>query len=374
LNANKSKNLVSATNVSANTSDPTQLSCTPLFDHPDDVTVVTLNVSMPPPVLCSFANAMNAVTIARDHAIADTGATSIFIMEGVDVVNKRIATSPLQINLPDGKQVRSSHICDMAIPGLPTILTGYIVPSLTVASLIGIRPLCKAGCQVVFDDNKCDVRFNGNLILRGYKDPSTDLWTLPIRPNVCATPGQTVLPRSGPCLDRAPHSAQAMSMPVTLASFTHSVRTRVNAVKFSHQSLCSPKISSLLKAARRGFLEGCPNMTEVLILKYLNPSAATAKGHMKRPRHGIRSTCPKESAGPNNPPRAAVPEAPPVLPDVNPPPAAVHVAPPVLPVIHIPLAPLLVPRGPHLILDDDAHSFANIFCFGVFADRQSGIV
>ena len=218
MNANKCKNLVSATTVSANTSDPTQLSCTPSFDHPDDVTVVTLNVLMPPPVLCSFANAMNAVTIARDHAIADTGATSIFIMEGVDVVNKRIATSPLQINLPDGKQVRSSHICDIAIPGLPTILTGHIVPSLTVASLIGIRPLCKAGCQVVFDDNKCNVRFNGNLILRGYKDPSTDLWTLPIRPNVCATPGQTVLPRSGPCLDCAPHSAQALSMPVALGA------------------------------------------------------------------------------------------------------------------------------------------------------------
>jgi hypothetical protein len=34
-------------------------------------------------------------------------------------------------------------------------------------------------------------------------------------------------------------------------------------------------------------------MKETLILKYLNPSTATAKGHMKRPRQGIRSTNPK---------------------------------------------------------------------------------
>ena len=95
---------------------------------------------------------VNAVTIGRDHAIADTGATSIFIMDGVDVVNKRIAPTPLTINLPDGKKVKSSHVCDVTIPGLPTILLGHIVPSLTVASLIGIRPLCKAGCTVVFDD------------------------------------------------------------------------------------------------------------------------------------------------------------------------------------------------------------------------------
>ncbi len=73
-------------------------------------------------------------------------------MEGVDVVNKRIATTPLTINLPDGTKVKSSHVCDIEIPGLPTILVGHIVPSLTVASLIGIHPLCKAGCTVVFDD------------------------------------------------------------------------------------------------------------------------------------------------------------------------------------------------------------------------------
>ena len=32
---------------------------------------------------------MNALTIESTHAIADTGATSIFIMENADVVNKR---------------------------------------------------------------------------------------------------------------------------------------------------------------------------------------------------------------------------------------------------------------------------------------------
>jgi hypothetical protein len=39
----------------------------------------------------------------------------------------------------------------------------------------------------------------------------------------------------------------------------------------------------------------CPNINdnEKLILKYLNPSPATAKGHMKRPHHGIQSTTPK---------------------------------------------------------------------------------
>ncbi len=55
------------------------------------------------------------------------------------------------------------------------ILTGHIVPSLKIASLIGIQTLCKAGCKVVFDDKKCEVIYNKKVILTGSKDPSTDL-------------------------------------------------------------------------------------------------------------------------------------------------------------------------------------------------------
>ena len=232
------------------------------------------------------AEHLNAMTIATSHAIADTGATSIFVMEGVDVDNKRVALKPLTICLPDGRKVHSTHECDINIPGLPTCLTGHSVPHLAVASLIGIRPLCKAGCTVTFDDNKCDVIFQGNVILRGYKDAATDLWTLPLTADAM----QTARPRPAPIVDRALHDAAPLHPGMDIATFTHSIKTRANGVKFAHQSLCSPKISTLLKAVRKGFLRGCPNMTEKLILKYLNPSPATSKGHMKRPRHGIRST------------------------------------------------------------------------------------
>ena len=79
-----------------------------------------------------------------------------------------------------------------------------------------------------------------------------------------------------------------------LATFTHSVRTRANTAKFAYQSLCNSKISSLMKAMRHGFLKGCHNLTPELVTKYLSPSPATAKGHMKQPTQGIRSTREKE--------------------------------------------------------------------------------
>jgi hypothetical protein len=84
---------------------------------------------------------------------------------------------------------------------------------------------------------------------------------------------------------------------------------------------------------------------------------------MKRPRHGIKSTRPKQKNGPILP-QAPIPQ----------------IAPPVLPLF----APEVIPAypgpahgmqpGPNVIADDGDKSIANIFCFGAFADKNSGIV
>ena len=205
--------------------------------------------------------------------------------------------------------VRSTHVCDYKIPGLPTLLEGHIVPELTVALLISIRVLCKAGCIVIFTDTMCSVKYGGKFILRGYKDPSTDLWILPITPDKVRRQRRLQTSLGEDCVNNAAKSTQSQAGPCMahalqypmpsdeiapilpeMATFTHSVRTRANAVKFAYQLLCNPKISSLMKAMRRGFLKGCPNLNSELVVKYLNPSPATAKGHMKRPKQGIRST------------------------------------------------------------------------------------
>jgi hypothetical protein len=117
-------------------------------------------------------------TIDTHHAVADTGATSILVMKDTPMKNIRPTTNPLNINLPDGTIVKSTHMCNLEIPGLPHVIEGHIVLELTVASLVGIQILCKLGCTVVFTDTACYVCYQGKLILTGYKDPSTDLWVL----------------------------------------------------------------------------------------------------------------------------------------------------------------------------------------------------
>ncbi len=204
-------------------------------------------------------------SIDVSHGIADIGATLVFVQDGVPVVNKQPAKNPLTVNLPDGRQVQSTCTCDAMVPGLPSPLVGHIVPNLATASLFGIRPLCNAGCIVVFHIDWVEVWYNGKLILIGPRNLLTNLWTFPFTMKKCNMTIPPALPQ--PIMPDHP----------AIALFMHSIRTRMNAVQFSHQLLGNPQISTLLKAVRCGFLNGCPNISEQLVLKYLNPSPATAK-------------------------------------------------------------------------------------------------
>jgi hypothetical protein len=231
--ANKCKNLVSAYFL-----DSTDVIKVINAADNDDVTIVTSNLAakssqkeqLQPTSLAALAKILfgnpklqylNAITIATNLAVTDMGATSIFVTDGVDVENKRLATKPLTVNLPDGRKIKSTHVCNIKIPGLPVILMGHIIPDLKIASLIGIRPLCKVGCKVIFDNEKCDVVCEGNIILQGYKDPTTDLWTLPItKKGMRTTPSQNNLPQPCTRIGHAPHPPMAQQ---ERALFLHSV-------------------------------------------------------------------------------------------------------------------------------------------------------
>jgi hypothetical protein len=97
-------------------------------------------------------------------------------------------------------------------------------------------------------------------------------------------------------------------------------------------------------------------MSKKLILKYLSASPATAKGHMKRPRHGIQSTTPKRKDSLTDQPPNMMPE-----------------------LLILALLPMQLvvhdPNMPDLIRDEDNNeTIANVFCFGAFADKHSGAV
>ncbi len=94
------------------------------------------------------------------------------------MLNERVMTNLLRITLPDRSMVRLTHLCDIVLLGLPQVLIGHIIPTLSVVSLMGIRALCNARCTVVFDKTKCYIICAGHCILHVCKDPASNLWAL----------------------------------------------------------------------------------------------------------------------------------------------------------------------------------------------------
>jgi hypothetical protein len=52
---------------------------------------------------------MQHIDIDVSLGIADTGATSVFVQDSILVVNKQPAKNLLTVNLPDERQVKSTH-------------------------------------------------------------------------------------------------------------------------------------------------------------------------------------------------------------------------------------------------------------------------
>ena len=69
---------------------------------------------------CEQANqvTMQQSLHSDNSALSDSGASSHFIADGANVINKQIDRNPIIITLPDGATLQSTHTCNVNIPWL----------------------------------------------------------------------------------------------------------------------------------------------------------------------------------------------------------------------------------------------------------------
>jgi hypothetical protein len=169
------------------------------------------------------------------------------------------------------------------------------------------------------------------IVLRGYKDPTTNLWNLPLtNKEIVTTTPEEVLRSPNSAHMMLSHHVEHAKMPihhamvpeqpspcvifgrpqdqnnptttwsckgrapcnpiVETAGFFYAQTTKANNVKIAHQSFCNPPIASLLKAINAGFLKRALHLDTHMVQNNLFASPATSKGQMKQPCKGIWST------------------------------------------------------------------------------------
>ena len=149
------------------------------------------NVPLPPSIH-NFWEATNSETVINasnikivvDMAVEDSGATGHFLLPGTKFSNMKISKKNLTINLPDGTPLKSTHTCEIDVPRLlKCSRRAHVVPGIIHTSLISIKLLTDAGCNVFYDTHEFRVYFRNKIVWAGFKESTTGLWVLLISTN-----------------------------------------------------------------------------------------------------------------------------------------------------------------------------------------------
>ena len=103
----------------------------------DDNTVVTEN--------CSSSK------MRTTYGLLDSGTTNHFLALESVCTNKHKTTKAINITIPNGSQISSTHECKINWPNITcSSRNAHIVPALHDKDLISVVKLCNHGCNIVF--------------------------------------------------------------------------------------------------------------------------------------------------------------------------------------------------------------------------------
>ena len=102
---------------------------------------------------------------SNSSAIADTGCTGNFLLISSPSTNKRIAATGINVNLPNGEKIQSTHTCLLDLPQLPLAARkAHIFPGLASNALLSIGMLCDNGCDAIFTSTNVTIRHGNSTI------------------------------------------------------------------------------------------------------------------------------------------------------------------------------------------------------------------
>jgi hypothetical protein len=117
-----------------------------------------------------------------DTAILDSGCTSNFLSAAAPYSDKQAAHVPLNVNMPNGTTIQSSHTCNLLLTDLPPqARQAHILPCLVHNSLISVGQLCDNGCSVTFTQDQVTVSKNEKCVMYGSRDPKPRLWQVDLK-------------------------------------------------------------------------------------------------------------------------------------------------------------------------------------------------
>jgi hypothetical protein len=149
---------------------------------------------------------------------------------------------------PGGTSMRTTHAMGLLLQKLPpNARMAHCLPEL-VHNLLSVAVLCYAGCKVYFHSTGCEVTLNGEIILRGWRDPNNRLWQVKIINDGRITDLKI--------RDNDTSNITPAISPVVEANSLYEWENTYQLTNFYHVTLNYPVVSTLVKAINKGYLKG----------------------------------------------------------------------------------------------------------------------
>jgi hypothetical protein len=205
--------------------------------------------------------------------------------------NRHATNTGIGALLPNNTRLQATHEGLSPIWQLPTAAQQINLFPQYREPLLSTGLLCDHGCTALFTREAATIQKDNAVILHGPREPHTGLWKIPLNP---ALPLPTPAPQS-PVPSAANntnhmHSDSNYSILRHQANSAYHQPNQAALVSFLHATAGSPVPSTWVRAIHAGHFATWPGLTAELVNKHLQPSLATAKGHLDQQRQNIRST------------------------------------------------------------------------------------
>jgi hypothetical protein len=201
----------------------------------------------------------------NDTAILDSGCTSNFLSASAPCSDKQEAHVPLNVNMPNGTTIQSSHTCNLLLTDLPPqARQAHILPGLVHNSLISVGQLCDSGCSVTFTQDQVTVSKNQKCEIYGSQDPKSRLWRVDLKNRFETNQVQ--------------------------CNHAHDNNNQKDLINYLHAACFSPVKSTWITAIKNGHFTSWPGLIEHAVEKHLSKSTSTVKGHLNQQIQNARTT------------------------------------------------------------------------------------
>jgi hypothetical protein len=142
----------------------------------------------------------------------------------------------------------TTHTVNLLLWNLPPgVHLGHCLPGL-VNNLLSVAALVDVGCKVFFHPTRCEVTFDGAIILQGWRDPKNRQWRVKILDDGWLTNYKVAIPPQ-----KLP--AIKLTMPPTAYAYSlYKCSTMHKLMHFYYACLNYPVVSILIKAIKAGYL------------------------------------------------------------------------------------------------------------------------